>query len=82
MVVRQNFFFVDSSNINIEVVNIYTEVDATNTDYKKFAEVVMRVKTAELAHAPSMLIMEYEQGVWINGPEAVFRIASSLIYII
>ena len=31
---------------------------------------------AEHAHTPSILIMEYGQGVWIHGPEGVFRIAS------
>ena len=53
----------------------YTEVDATNADYVKFAEDVIGVNTAELIHAPSVLIMEYGQGVWIHGPEAVARIA-------
>ena len=53
----------------------YTEVDATNADYVKFAEDVIGVNTAELIHAPSILIMEYGQGVWIHGPEAVARIA-------
>ena len=53
----------------------YTEVDATNADYTKFAEDVIGVNTAELIHAPSILIMEYGQGVWIHGPEAVARIA-------
>ena len=53
----------------------YTEVDATNADYVKFAEDVIGVNTAELVHAPSILIMEYGQGVWIHGPEAVARIA-------
>ena len=53
----------------------YTEVDATNADYTKFAEDVIGVNSAELIHAPSILIMEYGQGVWIHGPEAVARIA-------
>ena len=53
----------------------YTEVDATNADYVKFAEDVIGVNTAELIHAPSILIMEYGQGVWIHGPEAIGRIA-------
>ena len=53
----------------------YTEVDATNADYVKFAEDVVGINTAELIHAPSILIMEYGQGVWIHGPEAVARIA-------
>ena len=53
----------------------YTEVDVTNADYTKFAEDVIGVNTAELIHAPSILIMEYGQGVWIHGPEAVARIA-------
>ena len=53
----------------------YTEVDATDKDYVKFAEDVIGVNTAELVHAPSVLIMEYGQGVWIHGPEAVARIA-------
>ena len=53
----------------------YTEVDATNADYVKFAEDVIGVNTAELVHAPSILIMEYGQGVWIHGPEAVAKIA-------
>ena len=52
----------------------YTEVDATNADYVKFAEDVIGVTTAELIHAPSIMIMEYGQGVWIHGPEAVSRI--------
>ena len=53
----------------------YTEVDATNADYVRFSEDVVGVNTAELIHAPSILIMEYGQGVWIHGPEAVSRIA-------
>ena len=53
----------------------YTEVDATSADYAKFAEEAIGVNTAELVHAPSVLIMEYGQGVWIHGPEAVARIA-------
>ena len=53
----------------------YTEVDATNANYVKFAEDVIGVNTAELIHAPSVLIMEYGQGVWIHGPEAIGRIA-------
>ena len=53
----------------------YTEVDATSADYVKFAEDVIGVNTAELIHAPSVLIMEYGQGVWIHGPESVARIA-------
>ena len=53
----------------------YTEVDATSADYVKFSEDVIGVNTAELIHAPSILIMEYGQGVWIHGPEAVSRIA-------
>ena len=53
----------------------YTEVDATNADYAKFAEDVIGVNTQELIHAPSILIMEYGQGVWIHGPETVSRIA-------
>ena len=52
----------------------YTEVDATNADYVRFSEDVIGVNTAELIHAPSILIMEYGQGVWIHGPEAVSRI--------
>ena len=53
----------------------YTEVDATSADYVKFSEDVIGVNTAELIHAPSILIMENGQGVWIHGPEAVSRIA-------
>ena len=53
----------------------YTEVDATDSDYVKFAEDVVGINTAELVHAPSLMIMEYGQGVWIHGPEAVARIA-------
>ena len=53
----------------------YTEVDATDADYVKFSEDVIGVNTAELIHTPSILIMEYGQGVWIHGPEAVARIA-------
>ena len=52
----------------------YTEVDATNPDYTKFVEDVIDVNPAELVRAPSLLIMEYGQGVWIHGPEAVSRI--------
>ena len=49
---------------------------------QKVSEDVIGVNTLELAHAPSILIMKYGQRVWIHGTEAVFRIASSLIYII
>jgi len=50
-------------------------LETLRTDYVKFAEDVIGVNTAELIHAPSILIMEYGQGVWIHGPEAVARIA-------
>ena len=53
----------------------YTEVDATNSEYVRFAEEVVGINTAELIHAPSLLIMEYGHGVWIHGPEAVGRIS-------
>ena len=54
----------------------YTEVDATNADYKRFTEEIIEVNQVDLLHAPSLLIMEYGQGVWINGPTAISRIAS------
>ena len=54
----------------------YTEVDATHSDYKHFTQDIIGVDTEELVHSPSILIMEYGQGIWIHGPEAVGRIAS------